>query len=531
MASCLGIYVEDDLIKYAKVRKEKDLIKVEAFNIEFYEDLGEAIKKVINETYSYKIPVCINISNEMYNYFDVFSMLNKNDIKKSVDIEFEMICNERKINKNTLETRYILMRTKENQEKYKVLHIAAHKTDINKKIQYLNTSKIHSMTPISTSITNLLDIKEKDNIAIINIEDETQITTIVEGQIYSIETIKEGMGKILEKIDKTENSIKKAYEVCKNITIYTQETQGLNTEENEHLEDVMPTLYKIATECKKIIDNSFVNINKVYITGLGTAINNIDLYFQEYMINVKCEILKPFFLESSSVKISIKEYIEVNSAIALALDGLGYLKKELNFLNGRTVAGITGIPDPKQINFRSIVTDTLDIGEKLMLRGCFALLIIILAFIWSSNRIDKQMEDKRVEIAEAASKTSAQLNLMNADLEKINAKTNFYTNAIDSYYSLSESQDNTAKTRIVEKDSIPNLLNGIMFAIPQKVKINSIRNSQNTHIVIEAQAEQYEQLGYFTAVLKTQGILTNVKSTSGSRNGANVHVTIEGDLP
>lgn len=31
MASCLGLYIEGNLIKYAKVSKEKDVKKVEAF--------------------------------------------------------------------------------------------------------------------------------------------------------------------------------------------------------------------------------------------------------------------------------------------------------------------------------------------------------------------------------------------------------------------------------------------------------------------------------------------------------------------
>ena len=37
------------------------------------------------------------------------------------------------------------------------------------------------------------------------------------------------------------------------------------------------------------------NVTKIYLTGAGTVINNLDLYFQEYMINTKCEILRPYF--------------------------------------------------------------------------------------------------------------------------------------------------------------------------------------------------------------------------------------------
>jgi hypothetical protein len=45
----------------------------------------------------------------------------------------------------------------------------------------------------------------------------------------------------------------------------------------------------------------------------------------------KVEILKPFFVDPTSLNVQAKEYIEVNSAIALALDGVGCLNKDLNF--------------------------------------------------------------------------------------------------------------------------------------------------------------------------------------------------------
>ena len=48
------------------------------------------------------------------------------------------------------------------------------------------------------------------------------------------------------------------------------------------------------------------------------------------------------------------------------------------------------------------------------------------------------------------------------------------------------------------------------------MKVTSIKNTTETHIVIQAEAAKYEQLGFFRAVLSTEGTLKNVKSTSGS---------------
>lgn len=538
-SSSLGIYIEENLIKYAKVVKEKDSLKVEAFNVVFYDNLSEALNRIISETYSFKIPICINVSNELYNYYDVFTMLNKKDIKKSIDIEFDMLCNEKNYNKNSLETRYILMNNKEDPEKFKVLHIAVNKTEIAKRMQALSGSKVESLSPISTSITNLLDVTPKDNIAIINIENETKITTIVEGQIYRVDTIEYGMGQILDEINKTENSLQKSYDVCKNLTIYTQETQTLQNEDNEHLEDVMPTLYKIVTESKKIIDSSFSNISKVYITGLGTAINNIDLYFQEYMVNLRCEILHPFFVESASVKIPVKDYIEVNSAIALAMDGLGYGNKELNFANSLTSIANMDVKQVfsklvkgggKSVNL-SFSTGPLDVFEKTALRLLMAFVMIIIIYIAFATTTMKQIDTKTQDVNQALATARGELTKINSDVSTITAKTQTYQTAINSVNDISDNSDETTETRVIPKDAIPNMLNRIMFVIPQKVVITSIKNDTDNHIVIEAQAEEYEQLGYFKALIDSKKILVDVKSTSGTKDGNLVKVTIEGELP
>ena len=45
MTSCLGIYVGENIIKYAKVNKEKDNLKIEAFGVKFYKNLKERLEE------------------------------------------------------------------------------------------------------------------------------------------------------------------------------------------------------------------------------------------------------------------------------------------------------------------------------------------------------------------------------------------------------------------------------------------------------------------------------------------------------
>ena len=49
MSSCLGIYIEPNIIKYAKVTKERDILTVDSFGIKFYDKIGEAIKQIIEK--------------------------------------------------------------------------------------------------------------------------------------------------------------------------------------------------------------------------------------------------------------------------------------------------------------------------------------------------------------------------------------------------------------------------------------------------------------------------------------------------
>ena len=201
-------------------------------------------------------------------------------------------------------------------------------------MQQVEGNLLGNISPLSMAIANIVDVKEKENAIIVNIEDKTTITTIMDKKIYNIDKIDIGANEFLYNINQKENSYNKSYEICKNTTIYTMDTKELlQEEENLYLEDIMPTLYNIVQATRDLLDNSLEKIDKIYITGIGAVINNIDLYFQEYFPNIKCEILKPYFIPDT-VKINMKDYIEVNSAIALGMQGLGYGVKNINFKKG-----------------------------------------------------------------------------------------------------------------------------------------------------------------------------------------------------
>lgn len=540
MPKCLGIYIEDDVIKYAKVDKSKDVLKVEASSVVFYErgNLFHTIEKIVRETFSSKDPICINVSNEIYNYFDVFSALRVADQKKSLDLDFELLCSEKGYNKESLDTRFILRDSKENVEKLKAIHIAANKDNLKTRLQNFSGFKVVSATPIPTSIYNLLDDgknDENENVVIVNIEGDTKVTTVIGGEIYDVNILPQGMEEILENINKVENSMQKAYECCKNTTIYTQDAQELKTvEDNDHLDSVMPVLYKIVTEVKKIVDSSVASISKVYITGLGTAINNVDLYFQEYIQNAKCELLKPFFMNNiSTIKTPIKEYIEVNSAIALALEGLGYGSKDLNF-KAKSGGGEININTQSLSDFFRDFTSwrtPLKAFDKSLIRVLVCLIIGIVGYTVFSDIIVGEIDKKTEEINIASATIEEEIGTISDQIDTIKQASDTYTDLLSALTAADEGTGTKKDTAVIKKYAVPNLLYKILQTIPKQVQITSIQNTEDTHIVIKAQAEKYEQLGYFKAVLMTDSILLNVTSDTSYKNGNVVYVTIEGDLP
>ena len=541
MSTCLGLYIEQSLIKYAKVSKDRDQIKVESFGVKFYDNLDQTIKQIVEETYSYRTPISINLSEEMYNFFQVFALLNKKDLPKAIKTEFEAYCGDKNYNPNVFETRYAITPDTQEKERLKVIHISENKIELNKKIQKFSSYRLQNIIPISMAISDITKFDPKENCLIVNIEENTTITTILDQNIYDIKTLDIGSQEILDKINIKENSYQKAYEICKETTIYTSEGKELTEEETGYLEDIMPTLYDILGQIRKIINDSMDKIEKVYITGTAALINNVDLYFEEYLENVRCEILKPSFIKISP-EINVKDYVEVNSAISLALSGLGQGIAGMNFKKTSLMDKLPDIlkmevggkkkttKEDKKLKSNLFTVDfnvPLDKIEKALLRSSIGILILFIVYSSFASLINKQIELKKEQAQESINNTNSQIALVNNDIQSAQNKTSEYTSKINNLDEINKKLQENNRL----KKSIPNLLNKLMYVMPNEVQLTSIQNTTSTHIEIQAQSKSYAQLGYLTASIKTNGILTNVISTSGQKENNIVTIKIEGDLP
>lgn len=548
MSSCLGIYIENNIIKYAKVSKEREQLKVESYGVKFYDNIDQTIKQIVEETYSYKTPISINLSEEIYNYFNMFALLSKKDLPKAIKTEFEAYCSDKNYNPNVFETRYAIAPNVQDKEKLKVIHISQNKIELNKKIQRFNGYRLQDISPIGMTIPDVKEFEPKENALIVNIEEKTTITTILDQKVYDVKTLDVGSQEFLDKINIKENSYSKAYEICKETTIYTSEGRDLTDVDTNYLEDIMPTLYEIVGQIRKIMNESTEKIDRVYITGTAALINNIDLYFEEYLENVKCEILKPGFIKISP-EINIKDYVEVNSAISLAISGLGEGITGINFKKAsfsdrlpdflkieigpsKKDKNKSSKPNPlekllKSSAFTMDFNVPLDKVEKGMLRTATGLLILFFVYSGFSTMIKNQIDNKMDEANKSIANTNSQMKLIDNDKSKLQTKTTEYTTKISNLQKVNDKINDINKT----KKSIPNLLNKLMYIMPTGVQITSIQNTSATHIEIQAQSNKYEQLGFLVTNMQLEPVLTNVISTAGQKANGIITIKIEGDLP
>lgn len=540
MASCLGIYIDKNIIKYAKITKSKSELKVDAFGIKIYSNLQDTLEQILSETFSFKDPISVNITDEMYNYFYMSDLLNKKDLGKAIDTAFESLCVDKQFNPNALEARYTIVNDQNDKSKIKVIHVSENKMKINKVLQDFDGKRLENITPIALTIPNIAPTHEKENALIVNIEDITNVTTLVGAKIYDVQNIPVGAAQILDTINSKENSYLKAYEICKNTTIYTMEGKDLQEQESKYLEDIVPTLYSIANQVKEIIAASLFKINKVYLTGTASVINNIDLYFEEILGGVECEILKPFFIEDSP-KVNMKDYIEVNSAIALALQGLEFGLKNINFnkksfgeqLKAALSSDITFGKSKGKDNGKSKININFNLNspkvKQWIMRDFAGVLILLVVYAGIASYINYELEAKQKSLDETKNDINKQISLINSDKSKIDAKTSEYSTLVTNLQNASDEVND----KNAYKNAITTLLSEIMYVIPKEVQLTSIENPSGKKIIINAQSAKYEQLAYFKALLKSKAVLepTSVVSSEATKDNSVVKIVIEGELP
>lgn len=390
-----------------------------------------------------------------------------------------------------------------------------------------------------------MKLDNSTNELIVNMEEKTTLTFCENGQIDKVDEIETSITEALRDISKTENSQTKAYEILKNTTISSQDMDTVQ-DGNEYMDVIIPVLFKMLNEIKEKMSEYGRQINKIYFTGTGIVINNVDMYFQDRLNDIQCDLVKPPFLDSQSLKIGIKDYIEVNSAISLALSGL-QSGNELNFAakSGLNLQGLelTGFPKKdggKVKSLKESAGEKLDAFEKLVVRVLVLSIICIMIYSTLTKSLYKNMEKKISDTEQKTNDTTSSI----ASMTKTKTAIEYLTSEYESLISKLNNESLQNGQAVYRTDEINNFLTKLKTIIPTEVKLVSMENTQARHFVIQARAIKYQQLGYFKALLETptsegssyKAVLENVKASTGIRyhdettDEDYILVTIEGDL-
>lgn len=560
MQESLGISISDKIVRYALVEKNNGRLNIKSYGLQFYSDetkLKSLITQVLNETTDSKTLVGINIPNERYYHFDLPNVQNQEYLTQAINTEFDSFCANNKLNRTSYEGRYIITKEIQNKDKKKIIYIYDDMKTLNERKSLFNSVRLESATPLSITYPNLLERERGQNSLIVDLEGSTTVTEILNGEIYHVDVLNIGLKDTFEEISRKENSYSKAYERLKGTTLYSSassmQANGY-VGENEYIGIITPAVLKITQEIKNIISACPVNINKIYLTGLGTAINNIDVFFQDYFKDQIVSILKPYFAEGMQ---NLQDIIEVNGAVSLALQAQKIGEKGINFAEGekftfKRLVSLLNTPvsdikansqknkegKPKKKNkikefFKEPNDGTLSGIDLATTRDMVCGILGIVIYIIISLILMGQINTKKAEVKSINDSTREQMARVKADTDLISSRKKDY----DTFIKNLQDSNSEAEVKRSKKNQITNFLQRIVYTIPKEVKITDITTSDNSdgtrHVVIKCESSKYEQIAYFKAKIKNDGILDNVQSGYGDKqnNKTTIVATIEGDLP
>ena len=576
MASCLGISVGKNLIKYAKLSKEKGAAQttIDAYGVKFYDILTQTVSEIIEETKSKDASVSVCITSEEYEKAEVFKSVSKKDREGILNTEFEEICAKKNANAGSLDVRYVLAEDEMSPDQYKALCVAAGKVELNNLWQALSTTKFESISAIGPSIINLL--KEKgagQNALIVNIEDDTKLTFIKNGAISELIQIPVGMDEVITQLADKYNSYARAYEACKGVDAYSDGDFSFDQDAQNIRDVLMPTLYDLKQRIIMEVEPFIKEVQDVYITGTGIIINNIDLYLQEAFGGKKVETLVPYFVNKE--RNSLKDVLEVNSALAAANYCLNGINKDLDFLasgNYLKKEARSKFKDPKaifafvkekvdEINKKTLKTrktgkkkhiefdnevenlsqlggagefnappeDELEYYDPMaewLVRLCVALFVGWIAYTTGAYIVESNLDNKITQVNKNIATTETEITKVDADSKQIAIKAAEYKDKKEKLQRIIDS----IRLRKERSYDVPNFLSQLMFIIPSDVTVSSIQIGTNDAVILEASSGRYAQLGYFVSRLKLAGILKNVDMEVVDMS-SDIQIKISGVLP
>ena len=558
MASCLGIYFSENFVKYAKLAIDNgNNVRLDHYGTRIAKGgRKDIIDNIIEETSSKEIPIVTNVQNEKLINVSIFDQAQES--KYSPDImkmEFQTWCenNQKEMPKYDYVYKLSDYRTSEN--KHNGVLCIASKDDINESTQ-LNEIKAAAAYPNNLLYTDLAP-EEVQSYIIVNLDEKLTIETVINRKMYDVKMYNEGLNKLLEAFEYKLGSFQKAYSSCKQLNVYT-EGESNNDKELEAIAE--PILQEILRKISSVVIANKDTISRVYITGIGTVLNNIDVLLTEYL-EVKTEILKPKFLQDTTDVRSVSEMLETTSAMVMAYNYLlkkgsflDYLHQEQKTKKSTTFAGvfdkIKGVSFKKNKQEKNIDksnTSSKEIKQKnnfsmeipimhdsTVLNGTVILSTIVISLFVAYAAFsgiytfitNKVIDDVNTKITSLDSETRK----VTSDISFVDKNTKSYTEINEDVDMLLE-QIEAGQIGKISTYNVAAFLQKIIKVIPKNITLDTVKSDDNKHVTISMHSNRYADLGYFVAQLKLQGILNSVEVNNIQNSSDQITIQIGGELP
>lgn len=534
MGSCLGVYLGDKIIKFAKLIQDDKTkrISLDSYGTKYMSDNDEsAILEIINQTGSQNLPLSINIKNYHRTQAELLKQLSKGDMQNVLELEMVDYASNNSLNEKTIEHREILMDSQNSNDNYTADIAITEKGNINKYQENEMFSKLVGLYPTEYILKNL--VQNSSNYIILNVDEKTQLISVVGGKINRLIDLDLSMSDILNKIAEQEGSYEKAIEICRSINVLADD-ENVSIDIEKIIE---PVIQDLLNRIKTKLDESKVKYERMYLNGLINLFINIDMLFEQFF-GITTEKLKPYFLKADETSLNIAEIVETNEAISLALEGIEKKYSKVNFLvRSESKSSFSSIFKKKisvktmsrNSSFGSGLSVDKDKIESGLLIANIAAATVLVGYVGFSSVYSMEMDKFGKKLANDIAALSILNKDASSDKDYVQAEADKYR-SYNEYISDSLEKIREGKIGKYSTYNVANFMQKVAKYIPTNVVLQSISSDDNKSVTIVASSTSYAELGYFISQLKLQGILENIK-TGKVETGNTITVTIGGDLP
>lgn len=532
MGACLGVYIGEKIIKYAKLEQDDRTKKLSlaSYGTKYISgnSVGE-IQEIISQTGSANSALYVNLKDSFLIETEILKQLRSYDVESVVELEVSDNAVQKGLNDKLLEHRYTLVNSMVSPSNTHALIEVANKADVDKYVNNENLKKLEGIYPVEY-VLNKITTKHEDYI-LINIDEETSLIFVSNNMPLTIKKLDINMKSILDSLAVQEGSYSKACDLCRTINVLSDERLDYK------LESVIePVIQDLLNRIKNTIEETNFKPNRIVLNGLINLFINIDMLFEQFL-GIDTEKLKPSFLGLDESLVNISEVIESNEAIALANEGLKGNMKSMNFAKGFVSENKSKL----NVNFKEMFSkkdgkkvtvlpniDLKKIEKALLFTNLTAVSLLAGYGAFSaiySNSMDKLSESIMANIATIQAETSK----VSSDITHITQNRGQYDEYVENINSI-VSKIKEGKIGKYTTYNVANFMQKIAKYIPTNVQLVSISSNDNKKVTVVAKSKSYAELGYFVSQLKLKGILENV-ATGDVEHGEYIKVTIGGELP